>query len=479
MPNLAIVLGNSTYQNLPPLPCCHDDLAAIRELLEATGKYSNIVPIQNVPANEAKDTIRAAIRPDKKIKELFFYFTGHGFQTQNDFYHCSSDFDQRNPNQTGLSLDDLHVLLRMAEADVVVKVIDACNSGRPLIKSDRGYVFPADKGFKMLVQFASCLDSQTSLTGDPLSAFTQKFRDAALSKIDGPVYYMDIVASLRDYFEDNNSQTPFFIAQGTGREQFVNDAGCLSALRSRVYSDHESRDSTAEELNTPSSTRHLVRLLEDAEGAVATPEKIDAFVSAFFAGVVERASSLSVSDFFEMNSVEHSGFVEPSTREFITKVMSEEKRQDNFVTASVDLVRGDGSPTSVGAALLSLAGDYNFRYDYSLDLNYPMQRAQLRLVLKPRYRCLKQIVLILTCAPSLENCYIFEIGSEHRLKNPTEFDAHGEEIVRRWYKRRWDSDTTEVIDKIAQTLEETVKGHLEDTRQRLAAGDEGDGAVDP
>ena len=45
--------------------------------------------------------------------------------------------------------------------------------------------------FKNILQIASCLDSQSSLTGDPLSLFTEKFRGAALRKTEGVVYYLN------------------------------------------------------------------------------------------------------------------------------------------------------------------------------------------------------------------------------------------------------------------------------------------------
>src|ERR1019366_10651278 len=104
----------------------------------------------------------------------------------------------------GLSNSELHALLRSPEANLVVKVIDACSSGSLLVKSD-GLFLPTNKqGFKNLIQIASCLDSQNPLAGDPLSPFTEKFRAAALRKTDGTVYYTDIIDTLRDDFLNDN-----------------------------------------------------------------------------------------------------------------------------------------------------------------------------------------------------------------------------------------------------------------------------------
>ena len=473
MPNVAILLGISEYESLPPLPCCHDDILAIQELLRATGKYSEIVTIENAPSNKAKDAIRSAIEQTSRTEELFFYFTGHGFQTKQDFYHCAPDFDRRRPNQTGLSLNELHLLLRMAEADVVVKVVDACNSGIALVKSEDGLLSQDDKGFKTLVQFSSCLESQTSLTGHPLSVFTGQFRDAALRKLEGPVYYTDIIASLRDTFENNNSQTPYFISQGTGREQFVNDAERLSPLRTKTQADVISLDTTEGSIGSDPNQR-LLALLGEAEGNTATPDRIETFVGEFFDRVVEQTARLGGSDLFTLQTVEHSNFLESSAEGFICRVMSKETRPDKFVTATVQRENGHGSLRFLAAMAAGFGGGEGYRETCLLKLNYPMPRAQLKVVLEPRYRCLKQIVLIVSCAPSLENCYIFEIGSQHSLKNFDEFDTEGEEIVRRWYKPLWGDNTDGIVDKIARKLEEAVREHLENTQQRLRAGDTSD-----
>ena len=184
--------------------------------------------------------MREVIDKQSSVGELFFYFTGHGCQQDDEFYHCATEFDPKNPNRTGISTNELHALLRMASADVVVKVIDACNSGTVLIKSGQGFALEKEPGFRTLIQISSCLDSQTSLTGQPLSVFTEKFRDSVLRKTEGVVHYTDIIYSLRDEFIGNNEQTPFFISQGTGRERFVDDAKRLITLRKRVLMQRQS-----------------------------------------------------------------------------------------------------------------------------------------------------------------------------------------------------------------------------------------------
>ncbi len=273
MGNTAILVGNSQYRALSALRCCHDDLVAMRELLEATEKYADLKVVENADADELKFKLRTAIDNIQSKEELFFYFTGHGFQQDDEFYFCAKNFDSNRPNETGLSTNELHTILRPADADLVVKVIDACNSGTLLVKADGAFQSYQKHGFNNLIQISSCRQSQSSLTGEPLSVFTEKFRAAALRKTEGVVYYTDIVNTLRDEFLQNSDQTPFFVFQVTGREHFVENARCLDNLRAKLTVTIESPlqpDSEDHQiLPTPPS---LKTLLEIAEGNAATPK---------------------------------------------------------------------------------------------------------------------------------------------------------------------------------------------------------------
>ena len=237
MTNVAILIGNADYSSLHTLDCCKADVQAMKELLEATEKYAGIYIVEDSAADVIKAKVRQVIQERSPKDELFLYFSGHGYQHENDFYLCATDFDSRRPNATGLSTDELHALLKLADADLVVKVIDACNSGTPLVKAESPLQIHDKQGFKNIIQISSCREDQCSVTGEPLSLFTEKFRTAALRKTEGAVYYTDIVNSLRDAFIQNDDQTPFFVFQVTGRESFVDNAHRLDALRDQVTAD--------------------------------------------------------------------------------------------------------------------------------------------------------------------------------------------------------------------------------------------------
>jgi hypothetical protein len=473
MPNIAILVGNTDYKSLAKLECCRADVAAMRELLEATEKYAAIEIIENADANDLKDKIRSAIDKTKSPDELFFYYTGHGYCHETEFFYCATNFDSKRPNETGLSTDDLHTFLRLADADLVIKVVDACNSGTLLVKAEIGLTPQNKQGFKNLIQISSCMDSQSSLTGNPLSLFTEKFRDAALSKTDGVVFYTDIISALRDEFIDNEAQTPFFVSQYTGREEFVDDAHRLDSLREIVRQRRALTTSVAAALNAPPAhAPTLSELLSAAEAKIVKPELMNAFVGTLFDNIKRKLSTVEFSELFDREFTEHPDFQEPTAKPFIIQVLSREKRSDNFVTAEISREHRRRNPLGIGMSswLSQIYGDYDQYVElHDLSLNCTMPRAQLRATFTPKFSTLQRIILVVTCAPSLEICYVFEIATQHMLRDFGKFDSEGSKVIQRWYKFDWRESTDGVVNKIASSFSEIVKNHIELAAKRITA----------
>lgn len=440
-------------------------MVAMRVLLVATEKYSHIEVIENVKADDLKNRIREAIDKVESPTELFFYYSGHGYQNEDDFYYCATNFDAKRPNETGVSTEELHTLLRLAEADLVVKVIDACNSGSLLVKSE--LIIPQNKqGFKNLIQISSCLDTQNSLTGDPLSLFTEKFRASVLRKTDGVVYYTDIISALRDEFIDNRSQIPFFVSQVTGREQFVDDAKRFDEIRTSLLPVHEV-DSTMVEERTSVPAPTFLQILEARDACMVTPEKMNAFVGDFFDALKAKISTNDFTDYFSIEFTEYGSFYENTTRNFIIRVLSQEKRYDNFVTANYS--KKYKRRNSLNFTLFP--DDDDFVETYDLSLNCSMPRVQFCVMITPKFKALQRISLVVTCAPSMETCYVFEMATQHKRRDFGEFDSDGKEVVRRRYTFKWTDDTASVVMKISNKLAEVVLAHVENTINRLNGKD--------
>ena len=473
MPSVAVLVGNTEYKSLPKLECCSADVAAMRELLAATEKFETIQVIEDADAGSLKERIRAAAATAKSAAELFFYFTGHGHVVGAEFFICAANFEPTRPNETGLSTGELHTLLRLADADLVVKVVDACNSGTQLVKADVGLTPQNKEGFKNLIQFSSCLASQSSLTGDPLSLFTEKLRNAALSKTEGIVYYTDLVAALRDQFIENDAQIPFFVSQQTGREEFVDDAHKLDRVRQVVAAMETMANGVEGETAPPSNRQTSAEILTAAESRLAKPDLVNEFVADFFESLKKGLSSADFDGLFSLEFSEHVGFVEPTAKRFIVEVLSSQKRTDKFVTAEISRKLRRTNPLlgmTTAAILTGMYDDEQFNESYDLELNCTMAHTQMRITLTPKFSTLQRFVLVVTCAPSLNICYVFEVVTRHMLVDFQQYADEGTKEVERWYKFDWDESTDGAVVKVLAALSAAVHAHIEGSLKRIPTG---------
>ncbi|MFT4133739.1 caspase family protein [Labrys sp. (in: a-proteobacteria)] len=476
MPSTAILIGNSVYDHENPLPCCHEDVTAMQALLEATGRFDYIHAHVNLDADAMRDAVRNALPPNGDHNEVLFYFSGHGAHIGPQLYLCGTGFDGSRPNETGFSHGDLMDLFRASEPHVLVTVIDACFSGALLVKGDRALLPVAKDGLRNVLQFSSSMDDQTSLGGERLSAFTHAFLEATVRKTEGIVYYTDITNTLRDNFIGNDDQTPFFVNQGTGREILVDDARKLAGFRdeftSRWRAEADEGDENVERGDSegqpvaaepPTTTQLLIA----AEKRMGGPDEAKELIDNLFDGVLERFNETEFAEFFESRTTEHSTFREPVIREFMLRVLSRETRPDRLVTAEIKRTKKKPSPWE--QAIMGFVATFNqdWAEDFDLELNCTMSRAQLKLTLTPKYRTLQQLQLVLSCAPSLNQCYIFELVTQHPMINWDAFDDEGREIVRRWYTLEWDADVKFLVGKICNALTKSVQDHIDETTKRL------------
>lgn len=479
MTSTAILIGNANYRQGSILPCCLEDVAAMRTLIEATDRYDVIREFTDLDGDGLRDVLRQAFPEATPQNEVFFYYSGHGAQVGAEFFYCGVGFDPTRPNETGMSHTQLHDLLRTAEPKLLVKVIDACYSGTRLVKTEPAPLPVLKDGFQHVLQFSSSQDDQASMAGEPLSAFTSAFLAASVRKTEGAIYYTDLANTLRDDFIGNDDQTPYFVSQSTGREILVDDAGKLAPVRTAIEERWSGKlpaisDDVADvgtvAAEPPAPVPFKDRLLA-AEGRMADAATARALIDRLFDGVVSRFSDGEFGDFFDVATVSHPDFQEVTAEAFIIRVMSKEPRRDRLVTAEKRPTKTTRPAwmSEMQAALVQM--NPNWTENYDLNLNCVLDRAQLRLTLTPKYRALQQLVLVLTCAPSLERCYVFEITTQHLRADWDAFDDAGREIVRRWYKVNWDDPGEWLVKRVCDSLEAAVREHLEETSLRLTKDD--------
>ena len=231
----------------------------------------------------------------------------------------------------------------------------------------------------------------------------------------------------------------------------------------------EENDRESELLGKPPT---MLDLLSRAERKMVTPEKAERLIASVFDGISARLQDGETGEMFDAAIVEHASFKEETAEDFVARTLSRETRPDDMVHAEVRRVAPSGAEySSTAGAIAALAAYGQFpgvKERITLQLNCTLARAQLKLTFTPRFQSLQRMVLVLTCAPSLERCYLFEILTRHQRVDWDKYSPDGAEVSKRWYKLDWEQDTAFLVDKICSAFVEAVRSHVEGTAERLA-----------
>ena len=244
MENYAIVLGVPEYTNASDLLACKNDADMMCELLNATEKYKILRVDENLKKTEILETIDSFIEKNASnndVGEIFFYFSGHGYQDQTDMHYILKNTECDKINATALNNKELDDIIREKNPSLFVKIIDACESGLSYIKSiSMGDYFEKqksidekiDKTFLNCIFMSSSKKNECSVATNECSYFTKVFIEAVLDGIKtGTVRYSDIQNYIRDEFTNEKyEQTPFFNLQGDGRAVFTYVTEALKEL---------------------------------------------------------------------------------------------------------------------------------------------------------------------------------------------------------------------------------------------------------
>lgn len=230
--NIAILIGVPVYSDPKlNLPGCKNDIFVIKETLSAIGKYDETLIIDApLSSIKTKEKLSEFIEKNqgKDIKEVLFYYTGHGEFRGDDFYYILSEYNEHKFRQTTLENTELDNWLRSLNAEMTVKIIDACQSGVQYVKDVNAlqkYVESTHKEFKKCCFMFSSQIDQYSYQDNSLSFFTKSIIDSIVENDGSSIRYKDIVDYVSDYFEGNKSQSPFFVMQSNYTEKYceIND----------------------------------------------------------------------------------------------------------------------------------------------------------------------------------------------------------------------------------------------------------------
>ena len=257
MINLAIIVSISKYKvtfGFNNLNYVDNDNEYITNIIKKSNKY---VLEFNLNKSCRSSGFRSRLEDllkdykDKKINELLFYFSGHGFSTGDDFYLCCTDSDIDNISSTSISIHEIDDVARKLGVKKYVKIIDACNSGTSYIKGVSIHnadtsIFNAPSDLKDCYFLYSCDEKQESSidsNNSRVSKFTlsiiKSLYDHFISRKEKSLSYTVLQAKVEELFRDDIYQTPKMILQGESGYLFLekNDEleAYLKSIRNEIF----------------------------------------------------------------------------------------------------------------------------------------------------------------------------------------------------------------------------------------------------
>lgn len=443
--NIAILIGNTQYQNLSNLECCANDVARMHELLAHTQKFNQILDYVDKPLHSVKDALRHLSALEGGYEEVFFYFTGHGLSNSDDFYMCFDGFREASPNSTGLSRTDAYDIVKAFSAELSVFVIDACEAGRNLIKSDpRPLTREPKSGFSKFMQISSCTETQFSLAGKDISVFTDQFIKACLKTEQGIIYYSDIENALRDAFLNDAAQTPHFIRQGTLVEQFCPDASRLDPLRLAILEQDSEVEQAVE--NTASNFEIAKSRIESIESKVPTKESAQAFINGVFEQAIGQAElTPEVAEFFNVRTIKHNNFDNVQNKKTVVGLLQRRGGSDSFVESDVQTMNSSDPFGGFGLnALAALRPPSQYDKTYNLFNRCGLESLHVGIYFQPKFMALNRIFSEIVFLPRLTECLILTCNSIQLRSGWGSFNEYTATKQWKWSHHAWSEDLAKV-----------------------------------
>ncbi|MDH3031452.1 caspase family protein [Methylobacterium fujisawaense] len=230
MASIAVVIAVSNYGGPPnDLAACAQDGLAIKELLEASGRFNRILYVHdNTTSTVVKTQLAEFIKAhhNQEIDEVLFYFTGHGefIAGTGELYYLLSDYNSRHKRSTSLENSEVDDLVRPLNPKLFVKIVDACNSGKTYIKSRDEideYLKSAHAKFSKLYFMFSSQSDQYSSASEKISFFTESILKSIYAHCAETIRYADVISYVSDDFSADRAQTPLFVTQADFTETFL------------------------------------------------------------------------------------------------------------------------------------------------------------------------------------------------------------------------------------------------------------------
>jgi hypothetical protein len=149
---VAVIIGNSNYQQTKPVQFAINDAASIKNYLIETMGYQegNILYYTDASLSTFKTVfdkngkLAKTIRPG--FSDVFVFYSGHGAPSVNTKkgYFVPIDTDPQYVEQSGYPIDELYANLDGMQAKSITVVLDACFSGADLLQNISPIVVKTD-----------------------------------------------------------------------------------------------------------------------------------------------------------------------------------------------------------------------------------------------------------------------------------------------------------------------------------------------
>lgn len=314
---IAFLLGVSNYNSLSSLPACKNDINLVQAIMNSINEYDEICVVEDIDTHSSKvlTQLRGFIEKynnNSNIDELLFYFSGHGKYENDEFYYALSDFDSKKKRQTSLVNSELDEMLKSLNPKLVVKIIDACNSGVTYIKdgdeeenSIQKHFDASGKKFENCYFMFSSLQNQYSYIkeGSKLSDFTNSFVHSIISTDLNDIRFKDIINYISDYFDNNEKQKPFFVNQATFMEKFgTMEETTKDQIRQQLELLYKISDAeiTNEEIQAAPREISLKNIITNDNNNYCSKEEALAILSKIKTFFQTYNWNLELSDFFDI-----------------------------------------------------------------------------------------------------------------------------------------------------------------------------------
>nr|WP_255700062.1 caspase family protein [Jiella avicenniae] len=302
---IALLISFSDYHSdeASDLPGCEADLQLMQRICE-NGDFSTTKVISG-SFGKSGEKIKLEIAEfideicNQEIETFLFYFSGHGRFHNDEFNYVLPGYKSSRSRQTSLSNSELDGLIRSTSPALTVKIVDACESGAQYIKdpeTTEKYV-KASAGLYNSCYFLFSSQRDQNSFQTILSDFTNCIGKAIKNSEVGPIRYKALIDFISDDFEKSDSQTPYFVIQGSFTDVFVQVDDHLVKDVSKIVVDIEPENKGA----LATEDKNLLKIVGEKSEIYCSKDEILEYIDSVHRYLGEKTINGDLNSLFNLS----------------------------------------------------------------------------------------------------------------------------------------------------------------------------------